>query len=280
MEIKVNNVKYKYTNQKDVVLKGINMHLEEGKITGILGRSGSGKTTLLEMFNALRIPSEGNIEVGQFNISKENKINFLNELRFNIGLVFQFPEEQFFSLTVEEELEFPLKFYNYNPEKIKSRVEDALKMVELDSSYLKKDPNELSNGEKRKVALASILVLNPEVLVLDEPTIGLDSESTKTLLKLLRLLKRRYQKTIIIASHDTEVLHKIVDYLYVIDDGKVVLEGTKYDVFKEEKKLKKYGIKAPKIMTFSNTVLKEKNIKIGYRDEMNDLIKDIYRYVR
>ena len=153
-------------------------------------------------------------------------------------------------------------------------------MVGLDPSYLDKNPQTLSNGEKRKVALASILVLNPSILVLDEPTIGLDSESASNFIKLLRLLKRRYNKTIIIASHNTELLHKIVDYLYVINDGKVVLEGNKYDVFKQEKILKKYGIKVPKIMEFSNTVLEKKNKKIGYRDEINDLIKDIYRYVK
>lgn len=279
MEINVKNVKYQYQNENSFVLKGINMHIEEGKITGILGKSGSGKTTLLEMFNALRIPSEGTIEIGDFCIGKNIDINVTN-LRFQVGLVFQFPEDQFFALTVKEELELPLKFYNYNKNKIEERIISSLQMVGLDPIYLDKNPQTLSNGEKRKVALASILVLNPSILVLDEPTIGLDSESASNFIKLLRLLKRRYNKTIIIASHNTELLHKIVDYLYVINDGKVVLEGNKYDVFKQEKLLKKYGIKVPKIMEFSNTVLEKKNKKIGYRDEINDLIKDIYRYVK
>lgn len=279
MEINVKNVKYQYQNENSFVLKGINMHIEEGKITGILGKSGSGKTTLLEMFNALRIPSEGTIEIGDFYIGKNIDIDVTN-LRFQVGLVFQFPEDQFFALTVKEELELPLKFYNYNKNKIEERIISSLQMVGLDPSYLDKNPQTLSNGEKRKVALASILVLNPSILVLDEPTIGLDSESASNFIKLLRLLKRRYNKTIIIASHNTELLHKIVDYLYVINDGKVVLEGNKYDVFKQEKILKKYGIKVPKIMEFSNTVLEKKNKKIGYRDEINDLIKDIYRYVK
>lgn len=279
MEINVKNVKYQYQNENSFVLKGINMHVEEGKITGILGKSGSGKTTLLEMFNALRIPSEGTIEIGDFCIGKNIDIDVTN-LRFQVGLVFQFPEDQFFALTVKEELELPLKFYNYNKNKIEERIISSLQMVGLDPSYLDKNPQTLSNGEKRKVALASILVLNPSILVLDEPTIGLDSESASNFIKLLRLLKRRYNKTIIIASHNTELLHKIVDYLYVINDGTVVLEGNKYDVFKQEKLLKKYGIKVPKIMEFSNTVLEKKNKKIGYRDEINDLIKDIYRYVK
>jgi energy-coupling factor transporter ATP-binding protein EcfA2 len=280
MEIKVNNVKYQYKNSKKPVIANISMKIQEGSITGIIGKSGSGKTTLLEMFNALRLPQEGSIEIGDFKISKDFKNLDVNKLRFKVGMVFQSPEEQFFSLTVREELELPLKYYGYNPTKISSRMKDALLMVDLEEDYLSKRLNSLSNGEKRKIALASILVLNPDILILDEPTVGLDYENIKSFLKLIRTLKTRYHKTVIIASHDTELLHKMVDYLYVISDGKVVMEGNKYEVFKKEEELKKYGIKVPNIISFSNKVLKNKNIKIGYRDEINDLIKDIYRYVR
>lgn len=279
MEIEIKHVKYRYKNAKEDTLKDISMKLEVGKVTGIIGKSGSGKTTLLEMMNGLRTPTEGMIQIGNFCISSK-KIENIEDLRFQVGLVFQFPEEQFFHLTVQEELEMPLKFYHYKREKILTRVKNALAMVDLDENYLTLDPHKLSSGEKRKIALASILVLNPEVLVLDEPTIGLDKEGTKMLLKLFRLLKNRYGKTIMIASHDIEFLHKIVDYIYVLDDGKVVLEGNKYDVLKQEELLRQYGVLSPKIISFSNYVLKEKNIKMGYRDEINDLLKDIYRYVK
>lgn len=280
MEIKVENVKYNYRGSDKEVLKGINMEIEEGKIVAIVGASGSGKTTLLEMFNALRLPKDGQIQVGDFCISKESKNLDIEQLRFQAGMLFQFPEEQFFSLTVKEELSLPLRFYHYNEQKIEERIHDVLRMVELDKSYLDKNPMTLSNGEKRKLAFASILILNPSLLVLDEPTIGLDDENEKNMIQLLRLLKNRYKKTIILASHDTEFVHKIVDYIYVLKEGRVYLHGTKYDVFKEEEKLKKCGVKSPKIISFSNKVLKQKGIKIGYRDEINDLIKDIYRYVR
>ncbi len=279
MEIKVENVKYKYHDGQNDVLKGINMQIEEGKIVAVVGRSGSGKTTLLEMFNALRYPTSGKIKIGEFEISNQKNLS-IEKLRFYVGILFQFPEDQFLSLTVREELELPLRFYNYNYQKITDRVKDVLHMVGLDESYLDKNPLTLSNGEMRKIALASILILNPSVLVLDEPTIGFDFENEKSFISLIRLLKIRYKKTIIIASHDTELIHKIADYVYVLKDGKVYLEGNKYDVFKEEEKLKKCGVKAPKIITFSNKVLEQKKIKIGYRDDMNDLIKDIYRYVR
>lgn len=282
MEVNVNNVSYTYLNvgKNACVLQDINMSIKEGKITGIVGRTGSGKTTLLEMIEALRLPTKGNIKIGDYVLEKDKKIENINDLRFNVGLVFQTPEEQFFNFTVQEELELGMRFFGYKLQKLDKRVIDALIMVGLDESYLSKNPLNLSNGEKRKVALASILIFNPEILVLDEPTIGLDDENKKAFIRLIRTLKQRYNKTIIIASHDTEMLHKIVDYVYVIDNKKIVLEGTKYEVFKQVKLLKKYGIKVPKVIEFSDKVLTKKNVKIGYRDEINDLIKDIYRYVR
>ena len=283
MEIKFNDVSFTYDKvnyQKKEVLKNIDVSFPESKITGIVGKSGSGKTTMMELLNALLLPSQGNIQVGDFLIDKDNKSKNINNLRFEVGLVFQFPEEQIFNNTVKEELAMGLKFYHYKIDQIEKRSLDALKMVGLDASYLNKNPFHLSQGEKRKVALASILILNPQVLVLDEPTIGLDPESKQNFMKLIRMLKNRFHKTIIIVSHDTDFLLPLVDYVVVLHDKKIVMEGDKYTVFKQVKKLKQYGVKPPQIIEFSDRVLQKKGVKIGYRDEINDLIKDIYRYVR
>lgn len=285
MEIKFNDVNYIYNKNssiKNEVLKNINVKFSEGEITSIIGRSGSGKTTIAELMNALLYPSEGNINIGSYLLTsrgiKNNKK--INNLRVNVGLVFQFPEEQFFNMTVKEEISFGMKYFNYKTKDIDKRVSDALKMVGLDDKYLERNPFTLSNGEKRKVAIASIIAFNPKVIILDEPTIGLDSISKKNLLQLIRKLKQRLNKTIILISHDIELVHQVSDYVIVLDNGKVIAEGDKYSVFKQEEMLKKYGIKVPKIIEFSNKVLDKKGIKIGYRDEMNDLIKDIYRYVK
>lgn len=274
MEIELKNINFVYKKinyQEREVLKNINIKFKEGKISAIIGKSGSGKTTLLELINSLLIPTKGEVLINQVSNKNVNK---------DIGMLFQFPEEQFFNKTVKQELEMTLILNDYKLNQIEKRIIEVLLMVGLDQTYLNKNPFKLSNGEKRKLALAEVLILNPKILLLDEPTIGLDSKSKNDMIKLLRLLKNRYNKTIIIATHDIEFIHKFVDYIYVLDKKEIIIEGDKYTVFKQEKKLNKIGIKVPYTISFSNKVLETKKIKIGYRDEINDLIKDIYRYVK
>lgn len=267
MEIELKNVDFTYEKinyEKKEVLKNINMKFEAGKITSIIGKSGSGKTTLLELIDNIIVPTKGEIIIEDVN---------------KIGFLFQFPEEQFFNQTVKKELEVILKLSDYK-KNINKRIHDVLEMVNLNEDYLNKNPFNLSSGEKRKLALASVLILNPKIILLDEPTIGLDDKDKNEMIKLIRMLKNRYNKTIIIASHDMNFIHKIADYIYVLDNKKIIMEGDKYTIFKQEEKLNKIKIKVPNLISFSNKVLKIKKIKIGYRDDINDLIKDIYRYVK
>ena len=281
MEVKFNHVFYVYNEKtplSKMVLGDINVTFKEGKITSIIGKSGSGKTTLIELINALIIPTKGNIQVGSRVISKTRKIKNINNLRYKIGLVFQVPEEQFFCKTVKEEIEFGMKYFNKSVKSIQKHISDALIMMGLDDTYLNRNPFTLSSGEMRKVAIASVLAFNPKVIILDEPTIGLDNKSKENLIKIIKLLKNRYKKTIIVVSNDTDLLLKISDHVILLDKGKIVLEGNKYDVFKQD--IEKYSLKRPKIIEFEQLVLEKKGIKIGYRDDINDLMKDVYRYVK
>lgn len=283
MEVKFNNMGYIYnkgTEFENAILKDINLDFKSGKIHAIVGKSGSGKTTILELIDGLITPTTGSIDVGNYHLENNQKLKNLNDMRVKVGLVFQFPEEQFFCKTVKQEIEFGMNCFHYKTNTIEKRVIDALRMVGLDESYLERDPFSLSHGEMRTVAIASVLAFNPKVIVFDEPTVGLDNNSKKNLVRLIKMLKNRYSKNIIIVSHDTEFLLKISDSVSVLEDGKIVLSGNKYDVFSNEKVMKKNHIKVPKIIEFSNLVKKKKGIKIGYRDEINDLIKDIYRYVK
>lgn len=281
MEVKFNNVYYVYNEKtplSKMVLGNINTIFKEEKITGIIGKSGSGKTTLIQLINALIIPTKGNVVVGKRIVSKTKKIKDINNLRYQIGLVFQMPEEQFFCQTVKEEIEFGMKYFKKSVKNIEKHISDALLMVGLNDSYLNRNPFTLSSGEMRKVAIASVLAFNPKIIILDEPTIGLDNKSKNNLIKIIKLLKNRYKKTVIIVSNDTDFLLQVVDYVILLDKGRIIYEGNKYDVFKQD--LEKYKIKRPKIIEFEQLVLQKKNIKIGYRDDINDLMKDVYRYVK
>lgn len=283
MEIRYDNVSYVYnpkTALKKVALKDINLTIQDGKINALIGTSGSGKTTLVELLNSILVPTKGKVIVDKDIISEKSQIKNINTLRRKVGIVFQFPEEQFFNLTVKKELEFGLLSFNYRTNEIDKRVSDALKMVGLDDSYLDRDPFKLSNGEQRKVAIASILIVNPKIIVFDEPTIGLDYESKKNFIKLIRMLKNRYNKTIIIISHDIDFIHNISDYVILLDKGNLILTGNKYDILGNPDVLKEYNLPIPKVVEFSYKVLKNKGIKMGYRDDVNDLLKDIYRYAK
>ena len=280
MEVKFNKVSYIYNHNtpfSKIGLDNVDAYFEKGKIHGITGISGSGKTTMIELIDALMIPSEGVINVGNSTISKTKIVKKVNNLRHKIGLVFQIPEDQFFCDTVEKEISFGIKCFNKNKKDVSKHVKDSLLMVGLDESYLSKDPFSLSSGEMRKIAIASVLAYNPQLIILDEPTICLDEKSKDNLIKMIKMLKNRYKKTLIIVSTDTDLLLKICDDVTVLSKGKVVLTGSKYDVFKQD--IEKYGLKKPKIIEFEQLVLKEKGIRIGYRDEINDLMKDIYRNV-
>lgn len=276
----VNFTYLKNTPFKKEVLKDINLELPTGKITSIIGPNGSGKTTLVELICGLLSPDSGEVLVDDFKITAGKKIKRVNQLRYNIGLSFQFPEEQFFESTVYKEIAFGMKHFKYKTNNKEKRIIDSLLLVGLNASYLYKNPYELSGGEKRKVAIASILAFNPKIIILDEPTVGLDDRGKEMLMRLLIKLKENYGKTIIIISHDVDLMYKFVDKVIILKDGRIVKEGNKYQVFNNVEYLKSLGIEVPKLVLFNELVYKEKEIKLGDYDDVKDLMKAVYRNVK
>ena len=238
-------------------------------IYGVIGTSGSGKTTLLELLADMKVPSSGLIQI------KTTKAK-----QRNIGYLRQNLNHQFIGITVEEELKYTLEAFSYRIKEIDKRIKEVLMMVGLNENYLKRKIDSLSHGEKRKLGIASILVYNPKILLLDEPTLGLSPQDKKDFIRLIKRLKNNYHKLIIIAGHDVEFIHAVCDQICVLEQGSIFLEGNKYDVFSQEEQLKKIQVRVPQMIAFSNLVYKKTKIKMGYRDEMNDLMKDVYRYVK
>jgi len=256
-------IKYeKVSLSKDnVILSNINLEIEDKSIVAIMGKSECGKTSLIDLLSGFESPTDGKVKIG----------------KTKVGVVFQNTHEQFVLDTVEKELAFSVKHLNRRSD-TRKHVLDSLIMVGLDESYLDRKINCLNDSELKKIAIASVLCANPKVIIFDEPTIYLDDESIYNLIKLIKLLKTRYNKTIIVVSRDSDFVHSIADRVIVLNNGEIVLSGTKYEVFTDS--IEQYGLKKPKIIEFEKLARDYKNVRLLYRDEINDLMKDIYRYVK
>lgn len=263
MSIKFEKVNYTYslnTPFKYVALKDINLDITPGKVTAIIGATGSGKSTLVQHLNALLIPTSGSVTVFDRVISSLEKPKKLKDLRKKVGLVFQFPEYQLFEETVEKDISFGPK--NFNMEEIEKRALDCLKLVALDPSIKHKSPLDLSGGQKRRVAIAGILAMDPDVLVLDEPTAGLDPKGAKDMMDLFKSINQTMKKTIIIVTHDMEHVLNYCDEVVVMDKGSVCGKYQVSEFFKDTSFLKELKILPPSVIQFKEA-LNECGFSIG-----------------
>lgn len=280
MEIVFRNVDFSYNagmkNEKRA-LDNVNLFLESNKIHGIIGPIGSGKSTLLELMNGITKPTSGEVVVGKYELTnKRTNFNF-NEFRYDVGLVYQFPEKQFFCSTVGEEIAFSEEVIHEKRSTIKNKVKKVLKMVGLDETYVSRSPLSLNGGEKRLVAIASVLISNPYALIMDEPTIGLDDKSKRRLMRLLKVLRTKYLKTIVIVTHDVDMLYEIADEVVVLNKGKVVTSGEKTKVFSNVKLLDENNAPVPSIVRFEKLVYDKTGIDLGVVYNVNDLIRSIVK---
>ena len=281
MEINFRNVNFTYDSKSKLeTLKNINLSIsKDGEFISILGHTGSGKSTLVQLMNALIIPTSGNLTILNQEIkTKKNKNKNLKEIRKQIGLVFQFPEYQLFEETVLKDVMFgPINFGN-SKEAAKQIAIKTLKELNVDETLYEKSPFNLSGGQKRKVAIAGILASNPDVLILDEPTVGLDPIGKHELLELLKQIHESTNKTIILITHDMNVVTKYTKRTLVLNNGEIVYDGSTKELFQNYQKLEQYNLDLPYISKIA-LKLKEKEL-ISFNklpltlEELDKMIKE------
>ena len=262
MLIELNNVSHIYQDENNVkALKDINLEISKGEFIGIVGHTGSGKSTLVQLFNGLIIPSSGTVKVNGKNITNE-KSN-LKETRRHVGLVFQYPEHQLFEETVFQDIAFGPKNLGLKKSEIEKRVKEVMDLVGLGYEEFKdRSPFNLSGGQQRKVAIAGVLALKPDVLVLDEPSAGLDPQGRKQLAELLKYLYQELEMTVILISHRMEEIAELASRVIVMHQGEIVIDDTPVKVFSQEQELHKLSLDLPQITEILHR-LEEKGLKVN-----------------
>lgn len=256
--MKLKKVSYVYSEGdafENKALDEISLEIPDGQFIGIIGHTGSGKSTLIQHLNGLLRATSGAIYYDGENIYQEGYD--MRTLRSKVGLVFQYPEHQLFEVDVFSDVCFGPKNLGLSKEEVEERAKKALTQVGLDESYYKKSPFELSGGQKRRVAIAGILAMHPQVLILDEPTAGLDPKGRDEILDQVALLQKERKITVILVSHSMEDVARYVDRIIVVNDGKILFDDTPKQVFQHYKELESVGLAAPQV-TYVVKALKEK----------------------
>ena len=270
MSIKFENVTHVYskgTPFEFLGLDNITLSIKEGSFTAIIGHTGSGKSTLIQHLNALILPTEGKVTVQDYIVTPDKKPSELKKMRKLVGLVFQFPEYQLFEETIQKDIIFGPTNFGVSEEEAIEKAKKVIKLVGLDESYLEKSPFDLSGGQKRRIAIAGILIMEPDILVLDEPTAGLDPQGAKEMMDLFKSL-HDMGKTIIIVTHDMNHVLNYCDQAIVMAKGKVIKQSSVEDLFDDPEYVKSLSIDLPTITEFIYQLNKQ-----GFK--VNTKIKDI-----
>ncbi len=262
MSIKLEKINYIYspgTAYERHALKDVSLEIPQGQFVGIIGHTGSGKSTLIQHFNGLMKATSGQLYYNEENIYDEKYD--MKSLRSQVGLVFQYPEHQLFEVDVFTDVCFGPKNQGLSKEECGERAREALELVGFPEKYYRQSPFELSGGQKRRAAIAGVLAMRPQVLVLDEPTAGLDPKGRDDILDQIEHLHKETGMTVILVSHSMEDVAKYVDRLIVMNRGEKMLDGTPKEVFAHYKELEKVGLAAPQV-TYIMHDLKEKGFRV------------------
>ena len=258
MAISFEKVSHEYspnTNFSFMALRDIDLTIKPGVMTAIIGPTGSGKTTLVQHLNALLLPSAGVLRINERIIEAHKKNKDLKALRKQVGLVFQFPEYQLFEETIEKDLAFgPLNF-GKTVQEAQAIARQCLQLVNIDTGYLQRSPLDISGGQKRKIAIAGILAIEPDILVLDEPTAGLDPSGAKEMMELFTALNRRLNKTVIIVTHDFDNVITYCQEVVLLQEGKVAYHDTVASLFGSAERLRDFSIEPPALIRLQQQLM-------------------------
>ncbi|MBR6635480.1 MAG: energy-coupling factor transporter ATPase [Clostridia bacterium] len=265
--ISLKNVTHTYSEGTPLsvsAIKNINLDIEAGELVGIIGHTGSGKSTLIQHLNGLLKPNEGTVEIDGENIWADKKK--IRSVRFKVGLCFQYPEYQLFEETVYKDIAFGPKNMGMNDAQIKESVLRAAQYVGLKPELLNKSPFDLSGGEKRRAAIAGVMAMNPKILILDEPTAGLDPKGRQEILAMIKDYKKKTGSTVLLVSHSMEDVASVATKILVMNKGEVAMYDTVPNVFSRADELRKIGLNVPQIT----------RIFIGLREKGLDVETDVY----
>ncbi|MFV0520788.1 MAG: energy-coupling factor transporter ATPase [Lachnospirales bacterium] len=282
MSIQIKNLQHIYnegTPFESVALKNINLEIKENECIAIIGSTGSGKSTFIQHLNGLLKGTNKDCDIIVYGTSIYKDKLSLREIRRKVGLVFQYPEHQLFETTVFNDVAFGPKNIGLSDEDIEENVLNALKIVNLPEEFYQKSPFELSGGQKRKVAIAGVLAMKPQVLILDEPVAGLDPKSKRELFSTIKEMKKTLNITIILVSHSMDDVSEFADKILVLDKGEIVMFDETKKVFSQGDKLKEIGLDIPET-TKLLCVLKEKGFDLD--EEIFDIdltVEEIYNKV-
>lgn len=282
MSIKIDNLTHIYmpgTPFEKKALDNINININDGEFVALIGHTGSGKSTLIQHINGLLKPTSGKIIIDGFDMTL--KTTKLSDIRKKVGLVFQYPEYQIFEETIEKDIAYGPINLKLTEDEVKIRVKRAMDIVGLDYEAFKdKSPFELSGGQKRRVAIAGVVAMEPKILILDEPTAGLDPKGRDDILNQTLKLQKEYKMTIVLVSHSMEDVAKVADRILVMNKGKCILDGEPSDIFKEIDTLERVGLAVPQV-TYLLRKLREKGFNISQDIfTVDEAKKEILRVLR
>lgn len=279
MKITFDQVTYDYSIKTPYQYRALNQvstTFIESKFYAIVGQTGSGKSTLIQHLNAILKPTEGQLKIGDTNITKKTKSKKLAPVRKKVGIVFQFAEHQLFEDTVEKDIIFGPLNYGTDKEAAIQKAESLMDLLSMDRSLLKKSPFELSGGQKRRIAIAGVLAMEPEILVLDEPTVGLDPKGQYDMMELFNDIHENLGITVILISHQMDIVLKYADEVKVIKAGEIVAEDKPVNIFTNKELLNQTHLEPPNIIKLQQAVETKYNMKFDQIATSEEMFKDMY----